>query len=409
MSVIADITIRKPQCRVQTGENFTHKCYTAAVVLAPLLGAYSRNGISLGVLAMILFCIIAIVTSGQKVYLRTELAPLILYVIVDSCAAMLFFQMEDNAVQVFFRTAQYLMLLMLLAVGTKSLFMQEWAEKFYIRVAMFSSVYLIVQYAVAKVFKVYITGLFQNRFFPCNQNLYQMYFDVPKTGRRVPGLFTEPAEHCGYVVGALALLLFHPRIEPRKKYVLAGIISFGIVCSASSTGMILMGMIWAVYAFYRMRARRLTVRAAKVFLLLAAAAPLILVNMSSFRLFIERIIEGNSANVRLGGMVVLSELTGAQFLFGRGMQNTFEVFAAGYVRYISYFGIVGIAIWFLPVLWGARKLERRYMMLLAVFLVLNIGEATMLAIKMVLYMSFIFAAKSAKSNRTSEESINETK
>lgn len=388
------LVFKSPQRTVGV-ETGARRLYTAAVILAPILSPYSRSGVSLGLLLVILAGLWALAVLRSKIRVNKELLIFEIYIILNWIVMLFLGQMQDP-IDASLRTIQYAVIVFFLVFGAGTAFEVVWAQRFYEFMTVAASLFLVMQYVFARVFKVYISGLIQNSLFPCNDIVYRMYFDTPTTGRRVPGLFSEPANHCVYVLGALALVLFDNKIKPIKKYAISGCITLSIVCCASSTGMLTAGAIWGIYILYLLRLKGLTTAIAKCAMLAIVAVPVFLSRMSSFALFIQRITQGLSAQARFAGYRALLEVPLVNNLFGRGMDNVATVYMAGYARLVFYFGICGLLLLLYALFSKRRELDIVYSMLLMTFLIINIGEVAVLNISILLYLSFAFAVKKGR-------------
>lgn len=248
---------------------------------------------------------------------------------------------------------------------------------------------------------IYVPGILANSIFPPSESILREASRSLENGRRLSGVFSEPATFSVYVLGAMVLTLFDEFFERRKVFL--AVYSLGILCSVSSTGILTMLAFYAIYVFVNISYlfEKINKNAKILFVLLIVAVCIILMLRSdAWLLFSYRIAGGQSASVRFEGYSFLQNFTLQDLAFGKGMDLESldnKIYLSGFTRYVYYFGFLGLFLWVAMLLALLRNLSIEYKAFGLVFLILNLGESTMLGFAGYLFFLIICLKKNEKS------------
>ena len=162
------------------------------------------------------------------------------------------------------------------------------------------SIMVILQTIVFYVFKYHIPFVVTKLCLPYLQGTYYDLIETGMVGKsyRPSGLFLEPAhmaEYCGF-----GLMLILNKFKGYKKYMFAGIVSLGIVCTTSGIGIVFTLIAWILFIavlFWRSNKKRKIIILAS-FLTVAGIAVLGYFVVSPFKSAVDRIINGEAIHGR---------------------------------------------------------------------------------------------------------------
>lgn len=366
-----------------------------SAVLSPIASLYGTGGISLAMI-LVLFSFVLMISNGLITKIKS------VFCIVLSLFVIIQLIFNNHSTSVLLRTIQYLLLLTIpFMIKYKNLNLEK-GIVFYRYVSVFASFFLILQYFCLHFLHIYISGIIDNPFFLPSESLSEALGGTIENGRRLSGIFSEPASYSVYVLGAYAITLFDKKI--RKKFICISILSVGILCSVSSTGILTMCGLFVLRFFYNVKSSLKWISHPKhIFVIFLLFVVLVyIVNTGIQDLFLYRIEEGNSARNRFIGFSILASQSLSELLMGHGMdlEALQDFYFSGFPRYIYYFGFIGLSLWLLMLTTVIRKLESKFRYLGLTYLILNTGESAMLGFSGYLFMMFLCYAKYGKSNIT---------
>ena len=375
------------------------------IVASPILSLYSRNGISLSIILIIVSYSLYFIFVDHKFYIRNIYGTSL--VLLSIFTGVFFTVVQSTNTSTLLRMIQFVVLIFVPLSINPIESDYHVAKKIYIWVAMFASIFLIVQFVFLNIFGVYVPGVINNPLFPPNESILTITSKTISSSRRVSGLFSEPASHSVYVLGAFALALFGNDIK-KHKFVLF-ILGLSILMSVSSTGILGLAFLILIYVIYEIikKKGRIKISSLLTFFVLVLAF-FVISQTSIWTLFIQRIDQGTSLNNRFAAYSQPLDSEIGNVLFGHGMDLESlpsSVYYAGYPRFVYYFGLVGLLLWLMMIISSFKNTKSEIILLLLLFIFLNIGESTMLGFSGSLFLLLVFLGKNNSVSNLSTNSI----
>lgn len=373
--------------------------FSIFLMTAPLFKMYAiASGITMADGILVLFFLGGIFLFFQKKKFRVN-RLLLLYacLVLFQFVLVSLWNRTDEFLfsDVLFRTLRYTFFLLVLAVLVPNFFQEETAVKTMEAVAVFATVWLLLQKgllaATGRYLPGYLPGLSLSRPEMAEHAAVLFQYDP-----RPRSIFEEPSHYAFYMLMAMAYLLGKPRLTRREQ----GLLWFGglgIILSASSTGVIALAALLGIWLFFSGgKTRR---RALLSALLLLPFAGILLWRIPAFQVFLERMAKGASSSQHLGAYGVLLTLRQNPFsiFLGNGMiDTTTHGFLPGYCRLYYYYGVVGLVLvgsLLFYLVWYVKK-EYRYMGIL--FLILCVSGTELFGIQVFLIVPFLELSEAVK-------------
>lgn len=373
----------------------TSKLKSWILALLPIIGIYSLAGANISNIWLILIVIYGIYRSAKKngrIYLGKIDKTLLLfwaYTIFVSIINCLFsgnVDLRDITVKYVHVTC----FILIIAVFRTITFDKNIDTEPFIKVALVSSCFLIVQFILYNFLGIKLYGV--SEAFRTN---------ITEDITRPSSFFVEPAHFCRYIMLPLFILLF--RSSSPKKMNKALLISVAVVLSKSSIGYIGLSAIWLAWIFIEVSKRRMSHnRFAKSLILITLAIAVCIWVDSRFDILsfaIEHISELNMKQISSGNLRVfrgfwiwreedlLHQIFGVgmanvnNYLIKNGIRTIFDgqlELGCEYMSAVSYVlvmnGIVGLSIFFSALFCLFHKSENTEKVLIFVFVLLMLSN-----------------------------------
>lgn len=376
------------------------RVYTCFVGLYPILNRYASP---LPMLSLSEFVILPFLVLGISRYReRPGRAPVAMLIFM----LYLLFHMVRDFISVDLpylsdsigTTFRLLFIYTALIFASKSLFIPSYAERVYPVMGTVVALYGFLQIVVAQVNIVlpsYIPGLPIMGSFDVDQAVEQRL----ELGFRFrcQSLLNEPAALATYLTASIIMCLF-PHRYSRERYGIAGIMSTVVFLSQSSTGIIMMGLLWIAKLIVWMRSRRFDARFLVLVLFVSIITfYIIFIPTGIFETFLQHTFSryGSSGlfqNSRFHelGMAISESDSISKILFGVGMQST-EFYLPGFARAYYCLGAVGLLLvcGYLFALLRSGFLQNR--IIVTCFIVLNFGTEILFGNFVIYYLSTCMA------------------
>lgn len=327
------------------------KCYGIRLIFTMLLCSYSilqvyyikieNIHISLADICMLLILPVSIIAFNFYCF-KINLPTLVLLLLSGFQLLFLYtFSRLDSGTIV--NTVHFILVLFVLCFFIRNIYNTKYGIKFVIIISVVSSIYLILQFILLKVFNIYISG--------------QVDFLASRTavtGRIRPfSFFSEPAAFGFYATYGLATCLFTNKESDKRKKWLIVIITVALLISMSTTSIGLMIVVWMLWIFdFLKNNNKIKVK----YLLIVFLSFLILLilgwRLNIFKTIYEHTFEGLSSGKMANG---LSGRIGnlsyawnyhtkiASKWFGVGIVDL-DYFIPAFARIYIYYGIIGYLI-----------------------------------------------------------------
>lgn len=206
----------------------------------------------------------------------------------------------------------------------------------YVKFSVAFSVYAILQTIFMYLFRIQLPAHFFG--FETTKELFDAVTEYNRLGVfRAQSIFTEPASFAVYVIPALCLILLSKQ-ENEHSLVKAFLISFGIICSTSSTGIILAVFIWGIYIFINFKQhflKVLTIAFIGIIIIYVVSIKSDYIRSSLFAIFNISQVSGKSGDRIFRGFAVYRQLPILNQIFGIGFGNG-EYFIKNYSIVTKY-------------------------------------------------------------------------
>lgn len=361
------------------------------MVLFPILGLYYSvvPKVTITEFLLMMYLVFAIIFDHKFVVEKNTI--LIIFLVILNYGIVMFANTVEDSTDLAGSTFRYLLYIISLVLLTKDKFDYLYAKKMIINVSLASSVYLIFQFFIAKIFDIYLPGGLP--FFETTREDMRTYVQYAATyGYRPRSLFAEPAHFCQFVLVALVILIFDNDKKNRNKNMAIGIISLAIILSRSLLGVFVLAFVICMYLFDKAKERNK--RSITNIILITPIALIVLcfvafntsVGMSILHRLGEKSIFEDS---RLIGMSTFNSLMNkATWIYGNGLSYR-QVYLNSYYSWVYSFGIIGfivLLVYFWKIFKKGNKLSRY---LLLTLLVLGSGSELFIGSYILLYMNFI--------------------
>lgn len=360
------------------------------MVLFPILGLYYSVIPKVTITEFLLMVyLVFVIIFDHKFGVEKNTILIIFLVILNYVIVLLANTVEDSA-DLAGSTFRYLLYIISLALLTKNKFDYLYAKKMIINLSLVSSIYLIFQFFIAKIFNIYLPGGLP--FFETTREDMRTYVQYAAAyGYRPRSLFAEPAHFCQFVLVALVILIFDDDKKIANKNMIIGIISLAVILSRSLLGVLVLAFVICMYLFEKAKEKN---KRSITNLILITPIALIVLCFVAFNTSV-----GMSILHRLGGSIFEdSRLIGAStfnslmnkatWIYGNGLSYR-QVYLNSYYSWVYSFGIIGIIvllIYFWKIFKSGNKVSRY---LLVTLLVLGSGSELFIGSYILLYMTFI--------------------
>lgn len=242
------------------------------------------------------------------------------------------------------------------------------AYKYYKNVALFASIFIILQYAVMLIFHKYIPGTLpflktSEDIAIFNLKMSSTLFDRPRS------IFIEPAHFAMYVSTFLMLYL---HTENKVNYKVLFILTLALFISGSTTGISICIIIYLAYFINNTNLNKNNISKNLLLAFIFAFSLIIFLNSKSFDLFIKRTFETNLAvSGRLGSydLLFLNDFSNLKKILGIGMYKTIT-FYPSVIRIFLFYGYIGVITYLSCIIYTylhSNKLGKKILMIFFAF------------------------------------------
>lgn len=241
---------------------------------------------------------------------------------------------------------------------------------------IWATLILVLENIIFKLFGVYILGFIPGIPLMPEEAIREQVENIYMMGGRPFSIFSEPSAYGMYVGLGLALEMFAS--DEKDKFFLRWFLTVGLILSGSTTGLASVIIIYLVLFIKRLLNHNMKFQKNDC-LFVATLLPLViyvLLSSSSVQSMIARIADGNSSYDRIEGFKIFgnTNYSFVEILFGHGMNdNIEEFFMSSYPRLYYYWGVFGIIMVGLLLLWLYKKVDRKSKVVIWFILFLNIA------------------------------------
>lgn len=365
------------------------KLYSLSVVMFSPFGLYATGVMTFMFNDVLLFVSsfylsLCLLKDRREKYIEYPLLFIIGYVFFNA----LVFALGDTVVLL--RTCRFLFYIVYVCLFV-SFFSLEQTLSIYKNVALFSTLFLYIQFALFKFFGYYLPGYLS--FLPISREELVSHTTNIYTAikPRLRSIYSEPAEYAEYVSFCLFVLLLKS-VGKKKKgwdFFLCILFTIGIVISESTTGFVLGAISWLVYFVMEIKNGKkldfyiyIPIIGALIFLFFSQSEG---IQNSVFRITDGADQEGRLVN-SFDVFHSLGEMS-LNTLFGNGML-LLDVFVSSYGRMLIFFGFAGIGMFALVYGRYAQKNIIAFMVFFYMF-IMGFGTLVWVSGNLMLYTSFL--------------------
>lgn len=368
--------------------------FSLFIVLYPILNRYGTfiPLFTLSEIFLLVFWIIRIFQIDRKIRIVGPVAPFTFYLFIRaimSCYGIDEYNMIDVVGSIFRVFYIYLSFMFLIP----AFFNIDKAMKYLKIVSWIIGIYAILQTIMAEA------GIFLSSYLPLLNPYDRGEVDVQRQINlffygfrfRATSFLTEPAHLCTYLLLPLTSTLF--KSEKKDTFDLFSIALYSGVCvmSLSSTGIMMVIMIWIVYLFYYSKSNILgTIILSFVF----AGMFILFLNSDLYTYFLNRTFDGNVANgldhsTRFNSIDNMWNNSGTikGIFFGGGLAEQ-SSYLPGLQRVYCCLGVLAIIFLLLFLIKSFYNGNKTQRFIIIIYIILNIGTEIILGSFALYYMAF---------------------
>lgn len=371
--------------------------FTIILMMAPFLSLYATaiNSVSFLDLVLVIVFLLYVICFG-KLYVSWPIVWFIVFILMQ--LAVTIFRNKIDISDVVLRTFHYLLYLGVLAVLTNGYFDINFGEKVYKFISIISSVFLIIQLAVVKLFSFYIPGFFTNLPLMRIEMLWHALNHENRFtyGPRPRSFFSEPQIYASFVVGYIAILLEKNQLKKGEK-TLVVFLSVAVVVSLSTTGIVALLFVWALWFLKQYKTGKIGIK-----ILIATFIGFIGLLVFMFLYSYNMIFSSHSVAGRFDAYksILTSNMSLWDVIIGHGMidletlkTGSTEVFLPSILRVFYYYGVTGLGVVGVFFLKLYRNTQKKYKWLLLLMLLLLVGTVDFFGIMILTCMPYVIAEK----------------
>lgn len=368
--------------------------FSLFIVLYPILNRYKTSIpiLTLSEVILLIFWSIRLLQVNRKIKIVSSVLPFTVYLLIR--AVMSYCEIDNyeivdtvgSTLRVFYLYASFVILV-------PSFFNTNKATKYLRIVSWIIGIYAILQIVLAQI------GIFLSSYLPFLSPYDGGELDIVNSEKyfyygiqfRPTSFLNEPAALSVYLILPMIISLFKSRVKTRSD--IFSVILYSVVCviSLSSTGIMMVTLIWIIYLFYYVKSNKIGAIVLSVAFL---SSFLFFVNSDLYKYFLNRTFHGNISNglaysTRFNSIDNMWENSNSVkgILFGGGLVGL-NSYLPGLQRIYSCLGLIAVVLFlaFLTKEFSHVNITKRLIIL--AYIILNIGTEIALGCFALYYMSF---------------------
>lgn len=394
--------------------SLTNNIFTILFILAPLMKVYASPvpGLSGFELIMSAFLVLLLITRVGYISISwknnaTMILLLFLYVNVVTLITALI-QRYFSVFAYFSLSLRWLFYIVILLLA-KTMLNKKLAIKLLDYVVMLSSLGMFIQVFVYRIFNTIlplkIPGLRLATESISKLDVTVMELKVARMGMfRAYSFYLEPAHFCYVATVGLAALLFISQ-HNKYTYLKAIIISVAVALSTSSTGVILVAIIWISFLFYNFKKNGMKIKGNYIlFLFIVIFFLIFMYDTTVVKYAIDKVItdEGKIvSSARTDGYVkYLNLLDSKEKILGVGFGNMDNYFLKAFgveTKYVSTWGHLilssgwgSLILFFGIMLYFYIKAKPHTRIFVLMFFLINYSSGSLFGVNLFYYLSWVF-------------------
>ncbi|MBO4570516.1 MAG: hypothetical protein J5699_01155 [Bacteroidales bacterium] len=371
-------------------QHFTiQNIYIILSVILPVLSIYVSPipGIDLGTACILVFGVIMLMSS-QSFHMYGLLSLILLYSFVVSIPAISGGAIEySSSGAVLVRLMRFIILsLLMIGCGYANYYNEQKYTKVLGVASLIVAGYAILQSIVFRFMGIKLRNIFgKERGGAVFSAALGQYEDV----YRPPSFFLEPSAVTYFLTPFLCYILFRSKKMNYKDFLVAAVLTIGILVSTSGQGLLVIALCWGIWGITQIKSRNIAG------IIIAALCAVLFFKNFDMEYSLSRITtedELNAVDARSGGYDMVKELSGTALLFGNGYGNYDEtIYYSSFAEILFCTGIIGLAlvILFYAILFIKGIRYQRVLVLASLILMLGGGiyTATYLCLYLPLLLS----------------------
>ncbi|MBO7416003.1 MAG: hypothetical protein J6U22_05455 [Bacteroidaceae bacterium] len=374
-----------------TKNNTAQTVYTILSIILPVLSIYATpiNGLDLGTACILLFVMVLI---GKRTVFRinTLISVLLVYSFIITIPAILEISTNYSSERiVLFRMMRFILLMVIMiGFGYSNYYCEQKYTKIYEVAAIIVSSYAIIQSVFFKVTGVKLRNIFGTErggaVFSSSLGEYESVY-------RPPSFFLEPSGVTYFLTPILCFVLFCDKKLSAKRFVIAILITAGILVSTSGQGLLIVALCWGIWGLTRIN----TMRVGEIIILIISA--IIFFSSYDISYTVSRITteeEANAVDARSIGYELVKDMKPESFIFGNGYGNYDEsVYYSSFAEIIFCTGYLGLFLILLLYSWFFIKGVEYQRVLVLASILLMIGGGIYTPTYLCLYIPLLLPRK----------------
>ena len=364
------------------------------IVLYPILNRYKTliSFFTLSETILFLFWVIRLLQVSRRIKVIIPVIPFTIYLLIR--AAMSYCGVDNyeivdavgSTLRVFYIYASFMFLV-------PAFFNIDKAIMYLRIISWIIGIYAILQIIMAQ------NGIFLSSYLPFLAPYDGGELDLVNSEKyfyygfqfRPTSFLNEPAALCVYLILPMIVSLFKPGSKTRSD--IFSVILYSVVCiiSLSSTGIMMVTLIWIIYLIYYLRSNTIGAIVLSVALL---SAFIFFLNSDLYKYFLNRTFHGNIANglaysTRFNSVNNMWENSNSikGILFGGGLVGL-NSYLPGLQRIYSCLGLIAVVLLLAFLIREFIHVDITKRLIIVIYIILNIGTEIALGCFALYYMAF---------------------
>ncbi|MGV3026956.1 hypothetical protein ACED96_14670 [Clostridium thermobutyricum] len=377
--------------------------FTILIVLYPILAIYASPIPKVSIadillIILIIFISFYILRENDNIYniINGKMFVFLIYIIISTLIIIL---IDNNLKEILFSSLRYILYIITITFYVKKFFMYDYAIKLLKKTSLIISIYIFIQFIFYYILGIVLPNIIPGLRVMGTENIL-INIDYARKSYllfRPTGFFFEPSHCVQYLSIILIYYLFNFENIKNKDLKYAIITTIAIIFTGSSTGTLILFIIWGMWFFKKLRKHNIlkNIKFIISFITVCILGGSILINMNFIQKSLFRLVgSGSNGGEAITGRFanygsVINTENMFKFFFGNGINSNNE-YLPGIPLAIYSIGVIGFIILFYIWIKSSIKNVGVKRIIMIIFIILNLGTAIAFSEGILLYYSLIF-------------------
>ena len=386
------------------------KFFTILIVSYPVLYIYASPFKALSIADLLLIIIDAfLIFYSIKNGIKKINKPLLIFIFLSLIQVLFLLLVDYNEYsKIIMSTTRILLYVFSLCFFGESYFDKVLAIKCIKKIAIFASIYLLVQTVFLRLFHIYIPGTIPFMAeYDQNLTIFELIMkNNPGYTYRARSIFLEPSHYAIYIALALMIELMK---NGKKDFFSIIFLSFSMIVSGSSTAILMIPICFIISIIFNQwkitKKRLFQSLIAMVFIVIIGG---IYFKTDSFMKFYDRtFISGGATTNRIENYSLVFENSDNNFItkfFGHGIYKI-EEYIPSVPRIYYYYGLVGFILFLIITIFSLYNTDKLGKSIILILIVLCFASELLFSHFILPYFIFIINSKKGKVNKNEFKQI----